>query len=337
MDEHRRSIILIVDDEPAGREVLETLLFKEDYQLAFAQNGPEALEKASLLIPDLILLDVMMPGMDGFEVCRRLRNDPLLWEVPIVMITALDDHESRLQGIEVGADNFVSKPFSRTELRAQVRTIIRLNRYRHLIDERTRLAEQIRQSKDELARSYDATLVGWVKALDLRDKETEGHSQRVTDMTVEMAQALAIDGEQIDHMRRGALLHDVGKLGIPDSILHKPGPLTDEEWALMRKHPVYAYDWLLSIPYLQPALDIPYCHHEKWDGTGYPRGLRGEEIPLAARIFALVDVWDALRSDRPYRAAWSVERVRDHIQSLSGKHFDPNLVGIFLNIQDKKC
>jgi response regulator RpfG family c-di-GMP phosphodiesterase len=136
--------------------------------------------------------------------------------------------------------------------------------------------------------------------------------------------------EEIGHVQRGALLHDIGKLGIPDSILHKPGPLDEQEWALMRKHPVYAYEWLSPIAYLQPALDIPYCHHEKWDGSGYPRGLKGEEIPLAARIFALVDVWDALRSDRPYRSAWPEEKVRDHIRSQSGSHFDPSLVELFL-------
>jgi putative two-component system response regulator len=155
-------------------------------------------------------------------------------------------------------------------------------------------------------------------------------------MTVTMAQELGIQGEEIEHIRRGALLHDVGKLGIPDSILHKPGPLTDEEWDIMRLHPVYAYAWLFPIDFLRPALDIPYAHHEKWDGTGYPRGLKGEEIPLSARIFALVDVWDALRSDRPYRLAWDVEKVRQHLRSLSGIHFDPRLVEGFLARQQQQ-
>jgi putative two-component system response regulator len=330
------SRILIVDDEPTGRAVLEALLFPYGYELAFAEDGYEALTLAATFIPDLILLDVMMPDMDGFAVCRRLRQDPDLFEIPIVMVTALDDQESRIQGIEAGADNFISKPFNRMELRALVQTITRLNRYRHLMEERAKVAAETKRMHDVLVHSYEATLEGWVRALDLRDKETEGHSQRVTAMTVTMAQELGIQGEEIEHIRRGALLHDVGKLGIPDSILHKPGPLTDEEWDIMRLHPVYAYAWLFPIDFLRPALDIPYAHHEKWDGTGYPRGLKGEEIPLSARIFALVDVWDALRSDRPYRLAWDVEKVRQHLRSLSGIHFDPRLVEGFLARQQQQ-
>jgi PAS domain S-box-containing protein len=443
------STILIVDDEPFGRKTLEALLAIYNYQLAFASNGQEALQQAATLTPDLILLDVMMPGMDGFEVCRKLRADPLLSEVPVIMITALDDRESRIQGIEAGADDFISKPFDHTELRTRIRTITRLNRYRNLLDERARFErliqlspdgllivadsslilqanpamlrmlgdqnvvteqivgqpllsfiasdqrescfanfksvianstqevrfetmmvrldgtrfpveitgghvvwsntpamqtnvrditerkhaeEQIRRSKEELSIAYDATLEGWVKALDLRDKETEGHSLRVTDMTVQLAMSLGIQGEELEHIRRGALLHDVGKLGIPDSILLKPGPLTDEEWAIMRKHPVYAYEWLSPIDYLRPSLDIPYCHHERWDGSGYPRKLQGEEIPLSARMFMLADVWDALSSDRPYRTAWSSDKVCQYILSLKGTHFDPRLVELFLTL-----
>lgn len=322
--------ILIVDDEPAGRETLEALLFSQGYELSFAVDGYEALEQAMSLTPDLILLDIMMPGKDGFEVCEDIRAHPLISEVPIIMVTALDDYESRLRGIDAGADDFITKPFDRMELRTRIRTITRLNRYRHLMEERARIEEQTRRSKEELAESYHATLVGWVKALDLRDKETEGHSLRVTELTVAIAKAIGMSEEEIGHVQRGALLHDIGKLGIPDSILHKPGPLDEQEWVLMRKHPVYAYEWLSPIAYLRPALDIPHYHHEKWDGSGYPRGLKGDEIPLAARIFALVDVWDALRSDRPYRSAWPEEKVRDHIRSQSGSHFDPSLVELFL-------
>jgi HD-GYP domain-containing protein (c-di-GMP phosphodiesterase class II) len=184
----------------------------------------------------------------------------------------------------------------------------------------------------ELALAYDTTLEGWSIALDLRDKETEGHAQRVTGMTLRLAQVVGLGEEELVHVRRGALLHDIGKMGIPDSILLKPGPLTDEEWAIMRRHPVYAYEMLSRIDYLRPALDIPYCHHEKWDGSGYPRGLKGEQIPLSARIFAVVDVWDALRSDRPYRLAWPEEKVVKHIQSLSGTHFDPKAVEAFFRM-----
>lgn len=192
----------------------------------------------------------------------------------------------------------------------------------------------LQRSNAELALAYDTTLEGWARALDLRDKETEGHSRRVTELTMSVARVLGLSDEEMVHIRRGALLHDIGKVGIPDKILLKPGPLDDEEWEIMRKHPVYAYELLSPIPFLRPALDIPYCHHEKWDGTGYPRGLRGEQIPLAARIFALIDVWDALRNDRPYRAAWPQEKVLDHVCSLKGTHFDPKVVDAFLTIPD---
>lgn len=613
---NQNSTILIVDDQPSGRQVLEMLLAAQGYQLAFASNGPEALAKAAEVIPDLILLDVMMPGMDGFEVCRRLRADPHLAEVPVMLVTALDDRGSRLQGIEAGADDFVTKPFDRVELRARVQTITRLNRFRRLLSERAKferlvdlspdgimivdaegvihlanpamlrmlgfhrseallgkqllafvapeehtpaarwlasvtvdgsqiaqtetvfirlggirfpveakggyftwdnrpaaqivvrditerkraeeqiqrqlqhlvalrnvdmaitasldlsvtlnvllsqvtsrmrvdaadvlllnpttqfleyaagsgfrgsaitrvalrlgeglpgraalecrpisaanlleseeafrraqlLAEEsfiayygvplivkgqakgvleifhrgaltpdpewlnflealaahaaiaidnaalfdnIQRSNIELALAYDATIEGWSRALELRDKETEGHSLRVTEMTMHLARAMSLSEAELIHVRRGALLHDIGKMGIPDAILLKPGPLDDEEREIMRRHPVYAYEMLSPIEFLRPALDIPHYHHEKWDGTGYPTGLKGKHIPLSARIFAVIDVWDALRSDRPYRRAWSEEKVRNHIQELIGSHFDPEVADAFLSI-----
>ncbi|HEY0070104.1 MAG TPA: HD domain-containing phosphohydrolase, partial [Chloroflexia bacterium] len=194
------------------------------------------------------------------------------------------------------------------------------------------LFNDLQRSNVELGLAYDRTLEGWSGALDLRDRETEGHTQRVTEMAVRLARVLGVSESALLHLRRGALLHDIGKMGIPDAILLKPGPLTDEEWAIMKRHPVYAYELLAPIEFLRPALDIPYCHHEKWDGTGYPRGLQGEQIPFSARIFAIADVWDALSSDRPYRAAWPQEKVREHIASLSGTHFDPQVVEEFLKM-----
>jgi HD-GYP domain-containing protein (c-di-GMP phosphodiesterase class II) len=194
------------------------------------------------------------------------------------------------------------------------------------------LFTDLQRSNTELALAYDTTLEGWSRALDLRDKETEGHTRRVTEMTVRLAKAMGLGEAALLHLRRGALLHDIGKMGIPDRILLKPGPLIDDEWAVMRKHPAYAYDMLSPITYLRPALDIPYCHHEKWDGTGYPRGLKGEDIPLSARLFAVVDVWDALRSDRPYRLGWPEAKVWEHVRSLAGTHFDPQVVEVFLRV-----
>jgi PAS domain S-box-containing protein len=195
-----------------------------------------------------------------------------------------------------------------------------------------KLFNDLQRSNLDLGLAYEATIEGWSRAMDLRDKETEGHTQRVTELTVRLAQVLGISEDELVHIRRGALLHDMGKMGIPDQILLKPGPLSDEEWTIMYQHPLLAYDMLLPIAYLRPALEIPYCHHEKWDGTGYPRGLNGESIPVAARIFAVVDVWDALRSDRPYRPAWPEEKVREHIRSLSGTQFDPRIAEAFLQL-----
>jgi putative nucleotidyltransferase with HDIG domain len=195
--------------------------------------------------------------------------------------------------------------------------------------ENIQLIDNLQRSTDELELAYDATIEGWSHALDLRDKETEGHTQRVTDLTVKLARRSGLSEQELVQVRWGALLHDIGKMGVPDGILLKPGPLTDEEWVLMKKHPGLAYKMLEPIHYLGKALDIPYCHHEKWDGSGYPRGLKGEQIPLVARIFAIVDVWDALTSDRPYRKAWSEEKAHQHIQAEAGTHFDPRMVETF--------
>ncbi len=610
-------IILIVDDEPLSRKTIEALLLSQNYHLVAVSNGQEALEMANVFLPDLILLDVMMPGMDGFEVCRRLRANARLAEVPIIMVTALDDRESRLQGIESGADDFIIKPFDRVELRARIKTIMRLNRYRRLVEEREKferiitlspdgiaivdqhknlqlanramlrmigaaedasiegqpitqyiapdqhercmsrlegvianlvhverletfltaingdalpveiqigvcvweampaaqiiirditerknyearlqrqiqrlgalrtvdrtitasldlnitlrvlldqamsqldvhaarvltlnaqthiiecltergfrsmaigrtqgrlgqglagrsalhrqpllvddlravedssvqliaknegftvyyvepliargrvkgllelynrspfnsdpewlafvetlasqaaiaidnyeLFQHLQQSKDELDIAYDATLESWVRALDERNQESDGYTRRVIELTLRLARAYGIPDEDLIHIRRGALLHDIGKMAIPDHILLKPGPLTQNERKIISLHPANAYEWLSSITSLRPALEIPYCHQERWDGTGYPRGLKGEGIPLAARLFSVVDVWISLCSDRPYRTAWTEEQARMYIKEQAGKLFDPRVVEVFLPLTE---
>lgn len=194
------------------------------------------------------------------------------------------------------------------------------------------MMEELRMANLDMTQSYNATIQGWSAALEMRDIETQGHSQRVTDMTLKIARAMGVQGKDLEHIRRGALLHDVGKMGIPDQILLKPGELTVEEWAIMRKHTEYAKDLLSFVPFLKPALDIPLFHHERWDGSGYPNGLAGENIPLPARIFAVVDVWDALLNDRPYRKAWPKEEVIEYIRRQSGTQFDPQVVDVFLKI-----
>jgi putative nucleotidyltransferase with HDIG domain len=196
------------------------------------------------------------------------------------------------------------------------------------------LFHNLERSNIELVQAYDVTIEGWAYALDLKDKETEGHSRRVMELTLRIAREMGVKEEELVHIRRGALLHDIGKMGIHDAILLKPRKLTDEEWEIMQKHPVYAYQMLSRIEYLRPALDIPYCHHEKWDGSGYPQGLKGEEIPLPARIFAVVDTYDALTNHRPYRKAWPKEKALEYLHEQSGKHFDPRVVEVFLALDD---
>lgn len=198
--------------------------------------------------------------------------------------------------------------------------------------DRITLLENLQRTNLELSKAYDETIEGWSRALDLRDRETVGHTLRVTDMTLRLAKTFPFNEKELTFIRWGALLHDIGKMGIPDAILLKPDALNESEWEIMRRHPVYARDMLVHIEHLHPALDIPYCHHEKWDGTGYPRGLKGEEIPLSARIFAVIDVWDALSSNRPYRRAWSSDRVFEYLRAQAGSFFDPQIVDSFLEL-----
>ena len=201
---------------------------------------------------------------------------------------------------------------------------------------RTTLHERTLMHAVNLSQAYDSTLEGWAHALELRDQETEGHARNVVKRTIELARKMGITENELEHVRRGALLHDIGKMGIPDSVLLKPGTLNEREWEIMRRHPEYAYNLMQPIEYLHPALDIPYCHHEKWDGSGYPRGLKGEEIPLVARIFAIVDVWDALMSNRPYRKAWSKEQAIEYLREQAGKHFDPQVVKVFFDMMTEE-
>jgi HD-GYP domain-containing protein (c-di-GMP phosphodiesterase class II) len=196
----------------------------------------------------------------------------------------------------------------------------------------SQLFDNLQRSNQEIRQAYDTTLEGWARALELRDRETEGHTRRVTELTMQLAHHMGVTGDDLINIYRGVLLHDIGKMGVPDQILRKTGPLNESEWSEMRKHPEYAFNLLAPIPYLRPALDIPYCHHEHWDGSGYPRGLKGEQIPLAARIFSIVDIWDALLSDRIYRKAWPRDKVLEYLKEVSGKILDPRIVVEFLKM-----
>ena len=269
--------------------------------------------------------------LDGFPFSRE--TNPIYASLQNGGVHHVDDELFRRQDGTSFAVEYISTP-----LREEGRIVGAVVTFQD-ITERKNAEEQIRALNAELSQAYDATIEGWSRALDYRDHETEGHCQRVTGLTLRMARAVGMSDEEMVHICRGALLHDIGKMAIPDRVLLKPGPLDDAEWDMMRRHPALAREMLSPIPFLRPALDIPHCHHERWDGTGYPQGLAGEDIPLAARMFAIVDVWDALRSDRPYRKAWPRERVLDHIHSLSETHFDPQVVGVFMSLmaENEEC
>ncbi|MHB8776620.1 MAG: HD domain-containing phosphohydrolase [Anaerolineales bacterium] len=348
-DELKNAKILIVDDQESNLTLLEGLLKKHGYSnYKSLTDSRQVISTFQEWQPDLILLDLMMPHMDGFAVMEALK--PLISPddyLPILMLTADATAESKKRALSNSAMDFLTKPFDTTEVALRIKNLLH-TRFLHsqLQDQNLHLEEKVQErtaelrerdenlqhSNMELKLAYDSTIEGWSHALDLRDKETEGHSQRVTVMTLKLARASGMAEAELVHVRRGALLHDIGKMGVSDQILLKPDKLTDEEWVAMRKHPTFAFELLSPITYIRPALDIPYCHHEKWDGTGYPRGLKGEQIPLAARLFAIVDVWDALHSDRPYRQGWPNEKIINHIKSLSGTHFDPKAVDLFLNM-----
>jgi response regulator RpfG family c-di-GMP phosphodiesterase len=264
---------------------------------------------------DLLLTDLRVTGANPLDFLHEIKA--VTRDIPFIVITGQGDEETAVAALKLGAYDYV------------VKRDAYLQRLPFTI-ENAILFTALRRSHARLKVAYDATLAGWGKALELRDNGTDVHTHRVTEMTIKLANAIGI--EDVEHIRRGSLLHDIGKIGIPDVILHKEGPLTPDEWKIMRMHPQYAYQWLSPIDYLAPALAIPYCHHEKWNGTGYPRGLAGEDIPIEARLFAVVDVWDALLSDRCYRKAWPASDVVAYLRKEAGVQFDPAVVELFLNL-----
>jgi putative nucleotidyltransferase with HDIG domain len=283
-------------------------------------SGQAALERRTIGVPNLA----------AFELSAPLRAVLTAEDIQAMYVTPLI-----AKGSLVGVLNVSFRsPFNASQ--SWLEFLERLGEQAAIAVDSGISFDGLKRSNLDLTLAYDTTLEGWSHALELRDNETKGHTLRVAEMTLKLARIAGMTRAELVHVRRGALLHDIGKMAVPDAILFKPGKLTDEESALMRKHPTYAYELLWPIAYLRPALDIPYCHHEKWDGSGYPRGLKGEQIPLAARLFAVVDVWDALRCDRPYRKRWSDKKVLEHVRSLSGTHFDSRAVDQFLGLAGEK-
>jgi PAS domain S-box-containing protein/putative nucleotidyltransferase with HDIG domain len=281
--------------------------------------GRAALERRSISIPDLL------DPASGYERAPFLKGEGYLAYHVVPLIS-----KGQVKGV---LEVFHRSPLTFDD--EWTRFLHALAAHAAIAIDNAVLFSDLQRSNAELMLAYDTSIEGWARALELRDKETEGHTKRAADMTLRIARAMGMSDPELVHVRRGALLHDIGKMSIPDTVLLKAGPLTTEEWEIMRRHPVYAYELLSPIAYLRQALDIPYCHHERWDGTGYPRGLKGDQIPLAARIFALADTWDALVSERRYHSAWSEERVLGHIRFLMGSQFDPNVVEVFLSMELK--
>jgi len=332
--------ILIVDDEEAIREVVATLLEAQGYQCAAVANGREAVDYLRDNPVDLVLSDMIMPEMSGMQLLAWLRTHHQ--EFPVVMVTAMHDVSTALEAIRRGAYDYILKPFEKDRLFTSVRRALEHRRLvqenknyqrnlEKLVEQRT---AQLQHALSQLERSYDETLEALGGALDLKDAETEGHCKRVTAFTIAIAKAMKVDSGLLPQISRAAFLHDIGKMAIPDRILRKPGPLTDDERIVMRTHCEIGYNMLVKIPFLREAAEIVLAHQEFYDGSGYPRGLAGETIPLGARIFAIADALDAMISDRPYRKALSIEYARDEVKRCSGTQFDPKVVEVFLAMPD---
>ncbi len=334
--------ILVVDDEEAIREVVSTMLESRGYRCTAVSNGRAAQEVVRKETPDLVLSDMIMPEMDGIKLLSWMReHDP---EVPVIMVTAIHDISTALEAIRRGAYDYILKPFEKDQLflgvgRAlQHRRLVLENRnYQIDLQERVdKQTAQLQMAFDQLEQSYDDTLEALGSALDLRDAETEGHCQRVTAFTIEIARAVPVPDPYLLVLARAAFLHDIGKMAIPDSILSKPGPLNNDEKTVMRTHCQRGYDVLARIPFLRGASEIVLAHQEFYDGTGYPRGLRGEQIPLGARIFSVADALDAMISDRPYRKALPMSHAMEEIRRCAGTQFDPKIVEVFLAIPEQR-
>ena len=338
-----KSKVLVVDDEERLRRVLEARLLSMGYEVIMAVDGEDGLEKAVRTFPDLILLDVMMPKLDGFATARRLKALPATSHIPIVMVTTLNDVQDRVHALEAGADDFLTKPVDPSELKARVQTLLKVKAFndhmRHYQQElESEVAKKTEALRKALLKAQAATLdtiFRLSRAAEHKDEDTGAHIQRVSHYAAAVARRLGQPESFIELLLCAVPMHDVGKIGIPDRILLKPGKLDPDEWSIMRTHAGIGASILSGSDseLLQMAEAIALTHHEKWDGTGYPRGVREEAIPLAGRITAIADVFDALCSKRPYKAPFTLEKSQDIIRSEAGKQFDPAVVDAFFAIQ----
>lgn len=311
----REPLILIVDDSPPVVEVLKSQLKPFHYRLDSALDGEEALEKIRKEPPDLILLDLMMPRISGFEVCKRIKGEKETQFIPIIVITALTEQSDKLKAIELGADDFLVKPINRLELTTRIKSLLRMKLLHDDLD------------------TSESILFSLAEALEAKDFYTRGHSERVAALAVDIAKELSLSGHELEAIGRGGLLHDIGKIGVKESILLKPGRLTEEEMSHIRTHAARGYDICSPLKSLEPCITIIRSHHERWDGEGYPDGLKGEDIPLAARILAVADAYDAMTTDRPYRKGMSASEARKIFENeIESGQWDPACVNALFEV-----
>ena len=340
MDENTK--ILVVDDDPVNLMLLETILHQLGYQVSKAATGNEALEKAVAEKPSIILLDIMLPDISGFEVCKTLKSQRDLATTPIVMVTALGDRESKLKGLETGADEYLVKPIDRVELLLRVKNLLKVKAYNDYLEgikgllerEVNKRTQELQEAYKKLDDAYLEIIQRLGRAAEYRDDETGEHIQRMSRYCQILAREMGLSQEQQKEIFYASPMHDVGKIGIPDHILLKKGPLTPEEFEIMKQHTIIGAQILSGSrhPILKKAEIMALTHHERWDGTGYPQGLKGEEIPIEGRICGLADFFDACTSHRVYRPAMDNERVLGMIRNQTGKHFDPRVVEAFFDV-----
>ena len=338
-------VVLVVDDQPQNIELIEAHLCSQGYWIVKAENGEDALRKLADCPIDLVLLDVMMPGMDGFEVVRRIRRDPAHRLLPIVLVTALQDTEDRIKGIEAGCDDFISKPFDKIELLARIRSLLKIKDYNDLMNNyreelEVEVAKRTQELENALRKIKDIsldTIYRLSMAAEYKDAGTGAHIKRMSRYSAAVARRMGLDENATEVILYSAPMHDVGKIGIPDRILMKPAKFDPDEWEGMKLHTVIGGEILKGsdAEFIKMGESIARSHHEKWDGSGYPNGLKGTEIPLSSRIVAISDVFDALTSKRPYKEPFPVEKAFAMIRDGRGSHFDPEVVDAFFAIQDE--
>ena len=338
------ALILIVDDERVNTRLLQAYLEANGYQTMVANSGEDCLAQLDQGLPDLILLDVMMPGMDGFEVTKRIKSTESTKNIPIIMVTGLNDRESRIRALEYGAEEFLSKPIDRSELNIRVRNLLRLKEFQNFLAAHNQILQtQVAERTRQLREAYMDSIITLTRASEYRDEETGAHVKRISHYCEILSGMMGLDMEFQDCIRHASPMHDVGKIGIPDAVLLKPGGFTSQEWSIMRAHCVMGtkiLDYGTS-PYLHMGAEIALNHHERWDGGGYPAGKKGEEIPISARIMNIADQYDALRAKRPYKPGLTHEHAFEIITRGDGRtlpdHFDPMVLNTFQTCASDLC